>query len=213
MIYCMSDLHGDWDRYDKMLEKIGFGEDDTMYIIGDVIDRHPDGIPILLDIMQRENMVLLIGNHEWMMLNEVLYDLPGATERWNRNGAQPTRDALNALPEAERHALLAWVEALPDQLEIAVNGRKFLLVHAFPAKERYDRIWDRSIQNQPEPPFSDCTVIIGHTPVQYVLNDWSKPARILHLPGIIDIDCGCAQSTDDRVLGCLRLDDMAEFYV
>lgn len=213
MIYCMSDLHGDKDRYDRMLEKIGFSDADTMYIIGDVIDRHPDGIPILLDIMQRENIVLLMGNHEWMMLNEVLYDLPGATERWNRNGAQPTRDALNALPEAQRAELLAYVEALPDQLEIEAAGRKFLLVHAWPARERYDRIWDRSIRQRAENPAEGRTVIIGHTPVQYVLDDFESPGRILHLPGVVDIDCGCAMSGDDRVLGCLRLDDMAEFYV
>lgn len=213
MIYCMSDLHGDKERYDKMLEKIGFSDDDTMYIIGDVVDRHPDGIAILLDIMRRKNIVLLMGNHEWMMLNEVVLGLPGATERWNRNGAQPTRDALNALPEEECNRLINFVLDLPDQLKIEVNGRKYLLVHAWPAKERYERIWDRSIQNNPEPPLKDCTVIIGHTPVMYVTNDWEHPPKILHLPGVIDIDCGCAQSKDDRVLGCLRLNDMAEFYV
>ena len=212
MIYCMSDLHGDKERYDRMLERIGFGEEDTMYIIGDVIDRHPDGIPILLDIMRRGNIILLMGNHEWMMLNEVLYNLPGATERWNRNGAQPTRDALNALQEEQRTQLLKYVEALPDRLEIAVDGKKFLLVHAWPAEDRYGRIWDRSIQQRPVNPVPGCTVIIGHTPVQYVLDDHETPGRILHLPGVIDIDCGCARSAEDRVLGCLRLNDMAEFY-
>ena len=34
----MSDLHGMYDEYLKMLEKIGFGEDDTLYILGDIID-------------------------------------------------------------------------------------------------------------------------------------------------------------------------------
>lgn len=213
MIYCMSDIHGDMERYRKMLEVIDFGPEDTMYIIGDVIDRHPDGIPILLDIMARENIVLLLGNHEWMMLNEVVRNLPGATERWNRNGAQPTRDALNALPEQTRQALIAYVMALPDRMEIDVSGEKYVLVHAWPAKALYDRIWDRSIREGAEEPLPGKTVIIGHTPVQYVLEDWSKPGRILRRKGVIDIDCGCAQKAEDRVLGCLRLDDMAEFYV
>lgn len=213
MIYCMSDIHGDKARYDKMLEKIGFGPADVMYIIGDVIDRHPDGAAILTDIMARENIVMLMGNHEWMMLNEMLLNLPGASERWNRNGAQPTRDAVNALPPEERSKLLEWVNALPDQMEIEAGGRNFLLVHAFPAQTRYDRLWDRSVRENPPRPFEDKTVIIGHTPVHYVTDDFAKFGRILHLPGIIDIDCGCARSEDDRVLGCLRLDDMAEFYV
>jgi len=37
--------------------------------------------------------------------------------------------------------------------------------------------------------------------------------RILHAPGVIDIDCGCSLEDPIKTLGCLRLDDMAEFYV
>ena len=44
MTYVMSDLHGCYDKYAQMLEKIGFGDGDTLYILGDVIDRGPDGI-------------------------------------------------------------------------------------------------------------------------------------------------------------------------
>ena len=36
MIYAMSDLHGYYDKYTKMLEKITFSDDDTLYILGDV---------------------------------------------------------------------------------------------------------------------------------------------------------------------------------
>ena len=44
MTYAMSDLHGCYDKYKKMLEKIHFGEDDTLYILGDVVDRGDGGI-------------------------------------------------------------------------------------------------------------------------------------------------------------------------
>ena len=54
MTYVMSDLHGRYDKYVQMLEKIGFGDGDTLYILGDVIDRGPDGIRILLDMMGRK---------------------------------------------------------------------------------------------------------------------------------------------------------------
>lgn len=36
-VYVMSDVHGLKDRYDRMMEKIH--EEDTLYILGDVIDR------------------------------------------------------------------------------------------------------------------------------------------------------------------------------
>lgn len=38
--------------------------------------------------------------------------------------------------------------------------------------------------------------------------------RIWHGNNIIDIDCGCGNlRSEHRRLACLRLDDMAEFYV
>lgn len=37
--YVMSDIHGEADRFHAMLEKIHFSDDDTLYILGDVIDR------------------------------------------------------------------------------------------------------------------------------------------------------------------------------
>ena len=66
MIYVMSDLHGCYDKYINMLEKINFKYDDTLYILGDVIDRGDDGIKILSDMMKRHNIVTLLGNHEYM---------------------------------------------------------------------------------------------------------------------------------------------------
>ena len=67
MTYVMSDIHGRIRPYHRMLKKIGFCEDDTLYILGDVIDRNPSGISILKEIMDTPNIRLLLGNHEYMM--------------------------------------------------------------------------------------------------------------------------------------------------
>ena len=63
--YACSDIHGLKERYDHMMEYIK--EEDTLYLLGDVIDRGKDGIAILLDVMKRKNVVMLLGNHEYMM--------------------------------------------------------------------------------------------------------------------------------------------------
>lgn len=39
MIYVISDIHGCYDKYIKMLEKIRFSSEDTLYVLGDVLDR------------------------------------------------------------------------------------------------------------------------------------------------------------------------------
>ena len=59
MIYCMSDIHGELDRFKAMLDLINFSSDDTLYIIGDVIDRHPGGVEILKIIKDTPNMFML----------------------------------------------------------------------------------------------------------------------------------------------------------
>ncbi len=48
MIYIMSDIHGNSKAFCSVLEQIHLTENDTLYILGDVIDRHPDGIEILM---------------------------------------------------------------------------------------------------------------------------------------------------------------------
>lgn len=89
--YVMSDIHGEANRFHALLEKIRVSADDTLYILGDVIDRGVDGINLLLEIMEMPNAVMLLGNHEYMMLQ---YLSPDDTDteihRWNRNGNAPT---------------------------------------------------------------------------------------------------------------------------
>lgn len=67
MIYCMSDLHGRIDLFEKMLEEIAFDETkDFLYILGDCVDRG-GGLAVLLRIMELSNKgccKLIQGNHE-----------------------------------------------------------------------------------------------------------------------------------------------------
>lgn len=79
MIYVMSDIHGCYELYRKMLEKISFSKEDTLYILGDVVDRGTDGMKVLLDIAERENVILLRGNHDQqaLVLLTALYVLDG----------------------------------------------------------------------------------------------------------------------------------------
>ena len=69
MIYVMSDIHGNTKRFDYVLSQIDLKPEDTLYILGDVVDRYPDGIAILQRIMKMPNVKMLLGNHEYMMLN------------------------------------------------------------------------------------------------------------------------------------------------
>ena len=63
MIYCVSDIHGELDKLERMMELIRFSDADHLYIIGDVIDRGAMGVDILRWIMAAPNMTMLLGKH------------------------------------------------------------------------------------------------------------------------------------------------------
>ena len=70
MIYVISDLHGyPVEKLKALLDTAGFGPDDSLYILGDVIDRNGDGgVGVLLWLQQQSNVQLVLGNHETMLL-------------------------------------------------------------------------------------------------------------------------------------------------
>ena len=68
MIYVMSDIHGCYNEYKQLLEKIQFSEADEMYVLGDVVDRGPEPMKILFDMMYRPNVYPILGNHEYMAI-------------------------------------------------------------------------------------------------------------------------------------------------
>lgn len=77
MIYCMSDIHGRIDLFEKMLEQINLKNDDMLYIIGDCINRG-GGLKVLEKIKKlsdQGNATLLMGNHEILLLESLKHHL------------------------------------------------------------------------------------------------------------------------------------------
>ena len=66
MHYVISDIHGCYEKYRGILQAIRLRSEDTLYVLGDVVDRGPDGIRILQDMMGRANVYPILGNHEFM---------------------------------------------------------------------------------------------------------------------------------------------------
>lgn len=64
MQYVCSDIHGRYDKWCALLAALDLKPTDTLYVLGDVIDRGPDGIKVLQDMAQRLNVIPILGNHE-----------------------------------------------------------------------------------------------------------------------------------------------------
>lgn len=109
--------------------------------------------------------------------------------------------------------ILRFLAGLPDHLDLEVSRRKFHLVHGCPSEDRNTRIWGR-VTPDSRSPYPDTICIVGHTPTCFLTGKTDEEHRIWHGNNIIDIDCGCGNlRSEHRRLACLRLDDMAEFYV
>lgn len=232
MIYCISDIHGEYDRFITMLGLIGLRPEDTLYILGDVIDRGPHPIKTLLKIMDMPNAKFILGNHELMMLETLkdgtdsvitadMSDLDGDTlERlmlWYHNGCKTTVEELHQL---DREGQLSVTEYLKNALAyelVGVNGQQFLLVHAglmnfdpaAPLSEYalYELVWARPDYSKPY--FEDIITVTGHTPTMHIPG-CPAPGRIFKQNNHVVIDCGASIGGS---LACLRLDDMKEYYV
>lgn len=219
MHYVMSDIHGELFRYQSMLEQIQFSDADTLYVLGDVIDRHPDGVAILEDIMSRQNVIMLLGNHEQMCLDTLgTGNVLGARKLWVSNGGNVTyREMCYHISAEKRHQILRYLYQLPDHLDIEVKGNQFHLVHGFPGSNTEARIWTRPKQDTVDP-MPGKTVILGHTPVPFLYSEdrmdevLRAPQKIFRGKGFIGIDCCCGNLLPTRRLACLRLEDMREFY-
>lgn len=219
MVYVMADIHGMQDYFDDVLEQIQLREEDTLYILGDVVDRGPDGIPLLLRILRMENVKLLLGNHEHMMLQALEHPTHQHLRLWYHNGGECTHEDFLRCSPAEQAALLDFLRGLPLNLSLTVAGQAYLLVHGAPAdwyepgrrshfrSQAEFAVWERLQPGSWRE--AHRTLLFGHTPTRFYQHVY--PLEIWRWKTMVGLDCGCAMGRRGR-LACLRLDDQAVFY-
>lgn len=212
-----------------MLKQIQLGAADTLYVLGDSIDRGPEGVRVLLDLMARPNVVPILGNHEltaavclpWLLeevTDESIAALGaeqlGALSEWMTNGGSPTLRDLKRCAQEEREDILDYLREMSLYAEAEAGGHSFVLVHAglkgfAPDRplEDYglmDFLFERPRMDGPS--FPDRYLVFGHTPTRQL---GSPEDAILRRGNLIAVDCGCGFGGR---LGCLCLETMEEFY-
>lgn len=235
MIYACSDIHGRYNQYAALLAQLDLRPSDTLYILGDVIDRGPDGVTILQDMMVRPNVFPLLGNHEftaafclpWLMEEITEQSLAAlddthlaALQDWLLNGGGPTLQALRSLSTEDRQEILDYIREMDLYAQVEIGGRSFVLVHAgldhfAPDKPLEDYELEDFLFCRPRPDqvyYPDRYLVYGHTPTRLLWKQLGEPPSdtILRRDHQIAIDCGCGYRGQ---LGCLCLDTLEEFYV
>lgn len=234
MIYCMGDIHGNYEGYCELLQKMRFSDRDTLYTIGDIVDRGQEGMKVLLDMMMRPNVFPILGNHDYMAYNclqwlseeiteESIRQLEGeklhAISEWIENGGGDTITEFRRLTKEERELVLEYFGEFAFYEEVEAGGKSFVLVHGglpdfSPEKpledyEPAEMIWDRCDYSKTY--FPDKYLVTGHTPTRNIRDSLGQPLsdKILMCNHHIAIDCG---SGHGGLLGAVCLDNLKEFY-
>jgi serine/threonine protein phosphatase 1 len=185
----IGDIHGCIKTLVYILSKvIKFNANDSIYFLGDYIDRGTDSkavLDFLINLQSSDsNATFLRGNHEDMALNS--YKSESDFGLWMMNGGEQTLRSFgvkNILDLPEKYSAFLHSTHFYMQLD------DFILVHAGldfetenPFNNYYDMLWTRS-QKVDLSKTGGRRVIVGHTPVSLEHVTESLSSNLIMLDG------------------------------
>ncbi len=81
----VSDIHGQRDWLERLLDKMEYGGDDILVIIGDLIEKGPESLGVVryvMDLCMENYVYVSMGNVDWFRLRYFYDESPGAGERF-----------------------------------------------------------------------------------------------------------------------------------
>lgn len=213
--FAISDIHGCRATFEKMLtEVLQLQKEDTLYLLGDYIDRGPDSKGVFDVIMKLQSegyqIHCLMGNHEDMLLRSFQSEM--TAESWMMAGGDATLQSFGVdhwkdIPQK----YLDFMENLSYYIELD----DYLLVHAgfnFKYAEKLSdiyrdefamlwlRYWYTDLNYEL---IEGRTIVHGHTPTHWEL---IKENINDNIP--LDIDAGCVYEGPGLGYLCaLNMDD------
>jgi len=212
--FAATDLHGCLRTFRYLVEEeLRLAPTDTLYLLGDYVNKGPDSGGMLDYLMQLQTIgyqvYCLRGNHE----HELLATIHGATNANNMWKAEAEREMTLASFGVTRPVdiparYVAWLEALPLELEVA----DFVLVHAGydfalpPAAMRHDThsmLYTKSFVFDPSR-LAGKRLLHGHVPTPVA----KVRATVAAHAGAIGLDAGGVyrHNPELRHLAALNLD-------
>ncbi|MBO6138254.1 MAG: metallophosphoesterase [Lachnospiraceae bacterium] len=214
--YLISDLHGAYDRFIKLLDMIKpdleNGEDE-LYLLGDYGDWGKRSIETFRYVMELDKspyVHCIKGNHD-LMFEEQIRDRDYLDVNWYySNMGMKTWDEYLKLDSSIQKEIADWIKGLKYSLELKAGGELYMVAHAYPyfgnrgnlgyLYTTHDAVWMRLSWDSD--PFRDYhgkkkyrALICGHTITgRYYRESGLKKTYehncIFKGPHFIGIDCG-----------------------
>lgn len=205
--YAIGDIHGCAATLDHLMEKIGPSTEDTLFLLGDLIDRGPDskGVFDLVFQWMEEGLDVkcLRGNHEDMMLKGIKdpeFDLPN----WLFWGGSETIQSFDVTHPANiPKQYMSFIKSLDYFLELP----DFVLVHASLNLDIEDYRTDKETMlygrshGYSHAKVGDKQILHGHTPKP--LEEILEQGDNGFWPRVINLDAGCVFTKTDQNFGYL----------
>lgn len=214
----MSDLHGNYIDFLRMLNLIKFDNKDTLYIIGDIFNKFGSGLDIYDYIKNKNNIILIKGNHElyvqWSLKNKLLLYLYKDKLKFLRN-------QLKEKDKIYEKELYDYLKKLPLYIQID----KYILTHNnLYIPDKYKNLNIENIlkkqndinclvfKNTKKHTFLDFDIIKGHIPIQEVF-ETKNEVDIYKEENYIYLDGGAGDKNIFGRLLCLNLDNCKQYSI
>jgi serine/threonine protein phosphatase 1 len=188
----IGDVHGHYQGLQKLIALLKLTDRDTVYFLGDLIDRGPESAQVV-EYVRAKQYFCLMGNHEQMAclaFSSAKFE-NFAMEAWLSAGGRTTLESYKGL-EPQLESDLQWFQRLPNYFDLG----DFWLVHAgvhpqipLELQSSQEFCWIRQEFHQMEQPFfADKTIVTGHT-ITFTFPG-VEPGQIAQGVGWLDIDTG-----------------------
>lgn len=108
-VYILADIHGMYDKFMRMLDKINMTDEDILYVLGDMVDRGPHPIKVVQKIMNMKNVRTLIGNHDSGVIGTLKFFAMNDSYR----GDTSTEREFQTLDQQEKMNVIEFLSELP----------------------------------------------------------------------------------------------------
>ena len=157
-IYVMGDIHGNGNKFFRMLKEINFSKKDILYILGDVLDRGEDSFKIYDYIMENKNIILLLGNHEVALLNVNRCFEKGKwdeLEMWKRywfegNGEKTYKLFFEEWDILQREKYISFLKHCPIDACVKVGRKYHYMVHSCLSNDVFEKVQNRILMDEVE---------------------------------------------------------------